>query len=121
MKFKFKKMKEVNFADLPEPGDRYKLGDLLGIGTFGKVYQATDLQASNKNVAIKMQKYEEFVEEEYRILRDCSSHVNIIEFYGVYKLGEEIWFVIEVRPFVHYDEIRRAKPSTYLFRASDKF
>lgn len=92
---------KINFLDLPEPGERYEFGDILGSGVFGKVYRASDKQASNKKVAIKLQKYEddrrEYVEEEYKILRDCSNHLNIIDFYGIYKQGNEIWLVLEVR------------------------
>lgn len=91
---------KVNFLDLPEPGDRYDFGPTLGYGVFGKVYSAIDKQASNKSVAIKLQKYEddtkEYIEEEYRILRDCSNHLNIVDFYGIFKNQNEIWLVLEV-------------------------
>lgn len=91
---------KVNLTDIPEPGGRYEFGDLCGYGVYGKVYTAIDIQASRKKVAIKCQKYEtgckEFIEEEYNILKDLSSHLNIIDFYGIFKKNNEIWFVIEV-------------------------
>lgn len=91
---------KINFLDLPEPGNRYKFGELFGSGVFGKVFAAVDTQASNKRVAIKLQNYtddtKEYIEDEYRILRDLSNHLNIIDFYGVYKKKNEIWFVTEV-------------------------
>ena len=60
----------------------------------------------DKIVAIKIQRYEEeiaeHIQEEYRILRDLSSHPNLPDFYGVYLKKsdtdnvDEIWFIIEV-------------------------
>lgn len=87
---------------LPEPGNRYQLGDVLGTGVCAKVYKAVDTQANNKVVAIKIQKYESDlknqIEEEYRVLRDFATHPNLPDFYGVYckKATNEIWFVLEV-------------------------
>ncbi|CAH1975462.1 unnamed protein product [Acanthoscelides obtectus] len=90
---------KVNFGDVPEPGDRYQLGEVLGTGDFGKVYLATDQQANRKKVAAKIQKYEGdgkgFIGEEYVILRDLSTHLNIVDFYGVYKKRSNIWFILE--------------------------
>ncbi|KAG5898728.1 hypothetical protein JTB14_020922 [Gonioctena quinquepunctata] len=89
----------MNFSDIPEPGNRYEFGDMYGYGVYGKVYSATDTQASKKSVAIKLQKYDantkEYVEEEYKILRDLSNHLNIVDFYGIYRIGKEMWFVLE--------------------------
>ncbi|CAG9859253.1 unnamed protein product [Phyllotreta striolata] len=90
---------KINLTDIPDPGGRYELGDLLGYGVYGKVYSAVDNQASKKKVAVKCQKYQtgskEFVEEEYRILRDFSNHANVVDFYGIFKKNNEIWFVLE--------------------------
>ncbi|XP_052892100.1 neither inactivation nor afterpotential protein C [Anopheles moucheti] len=98
-------MANLKIETLPDPGNRYKLGELIGSGVCAKVYRATDTQASNKNVAIKVQKFEgdmkTTIQEEFRILRDHSKHANLIDFYGVYRkkcpAGEcdEIWFVLE--------------------------
>lgn len=91
---------KINFLDIPEPGERYDFGAILGYGVFGRIYDATDKQASNKRVAIKVQNVDddtkEYMEEEYRILRDYSNHLNIIDFYGVYTKNTETWLVIEV-------------------------
>nr|CAH7760761.1 unnamed protein product [Callosobruchus chinensis] len=90
---------KLDFGDIPEPGDRYQLGEVLYTGVFGKVYLAIDQQASRKKVTVKIQKYDgdgkEFIEEEYRILRDLSSHLNIVDFYGIYKKKNNVWFILE--------------------------
>ncbi|XP_055589092.1 neither inactivation nor afterpotential protein C-like [Uranotaenia lowii] len=97
-------MNHLRIDSLPDPGNRYQLGELIGSGIAAKVYKATDTKASNKNVAIKIQKYESDVktaiQEEYRILRDHSNHGNLLDFYGVYRKkvpgeADEIWFVLE--------------------------
>lgn len=57
-----------------------------------------------KTVAIKIQNLKEIstiekdINEEYRILRDLSSHSNLPDFYGAFtnKNGIELWFVMEV-------------------------
>lgn len=91
---------KINFAEVPDPGSRYELGDILGCGVYGKVHLATDSQASKKRVAIKIQEYnsatKQYVEEEYKILRDINNHINLVDFYGVYKKESEIWFILEV-------------------------
>lgn len=99
LKFRYRKMR-IDFAEVPDPGGRYELGDLLGCGVYGKVRLATDSQASKKRVAVKAQKYDsesgQYVEEEYRVLRDINVHLNLVDFYGVFKKEGEIWFVLEV-------------------------
>uniref|UniRef100_A0A182IJF2 non-specific serine/threonine protein kinase n=1 Tax=Anopheles atroparvus TaxID=41427 RepID=A0A182IJF2_ANOAO len=98
-------MANLKIETLPDPGNRYKLGELIGSGVCAKVYRATDTQAGNKNVAIKVQKYEgdtkKAIQEEFLVLRDHSKHANLIDFYGVYRKkcpageSDEIWFVLE--------------------------
>uniref|UniRef100_A0A182NBP7 non-specific serine/threonine protein kinase n=1 Tax=Anopheles dirus TaxID=7168 RepID=A0A182NBP7_9DIPT len=98
-------MASLKIDTLPDPGNRYKLGELIGAGVCAKVYRATDTQAGNKNVAVKVQKFEgemkTAIQEEFRILRDHSKHANLIDFYGVYRKkcpageSDEIWFVLE--------------------------
>lgn len=94
----------LNVASLPSPVERYKLGIKLGSGIFGAVYKATDTQATNKSVAIKVQSYtdenETHIQEEYKILRDFTKHPNLIDFYGVFceksERARDVWFVLEV-------------------------
>lgn len=96
----------MRIETLPDPGNRYTLGELIGSGVCAKVYRATDTQAGNKSVAIKVQKFEgetkTAIQEEFRILRDHSKHANLLDFYGVYRKkcpageSDEIWFVLEV-------------------------
>ncbi|XP_053672779.1 neither inactivation nor afterpotential protein C [Anopheles nili] len=102
-------MANLKLETLPDPGNRYKLGEIIGKGICAKVYRATDTQAGNKNVAIKVQKFEgetkTAIQEEFRILRDHSKHANLIDFYGVYRKkcpageSDEIWFVLEYCDF----------------------
>jgi myosin III len=69
-----------------------------------KIYKATDTMENDRTVAIKIQKYDEEhkynIEEEYRTLRDCSEHPNLLSFYGVFRKkfnnqADEIWFILE--------------------------
>ncbi|XP_055637431.1 neither inactivation nor afterpotential protein C [Toxorhynchites rutilus septentrionalis] len=112
-------MPNLRLDSLPEPGNRYRLGEIIGVGVCGKVYKAVDTQAGNKIVAVKIQRYEAeirtAIQEEYRILRDYSNHPNLLDFYGVYRKkipgeSDEIWFILEYceyGPVV--DIIRRIK------------
>lgn len=94
----------LNVSALPSPTDRYQLENKLGSGIFGEVYRASDSQASGKAVAVKIQtfadEFENHIQEEYKILRDFSSHGNLVDFYGVFCERSEglkkIWFVLEV-------------------------
>jgi myosin III len=98
-------MSLLAYNSLPCPDGKFELQELIGTGVCAKVYKAIDLQANNRNVAIKIQKYEKdmktHINEEYRILRDFSSHPNLPDFYGVYrkkgnnKEPDEVWFVLE--------------------------
>ncbi|XP_066138034.1 neither inactivation nor afterpotential protein C [Euwallacea fornicatus] len=92
-------MQNTLLATIPDVGDRYSLGDLLGQGVFGNVYNATDTKASCKKVAIKIQKYDKdaaaFVDEEYEILKELGSCMYIVGFYGIFKKNNEVWLVLE--------------------------
>lgn len=71
------------------------------------MYKAIDTQNNDRIVAIKIQPYRDelkyYIDEEYRVFRDYSSHPNLPNFYGVYRKktdGDEpddIWFILEVR------------------------
>lgn len=95
----------LNITSLPSPIGRYKLIKKLGSGIFGEVFKATDAQAADKAVAVKVQIHFEdddaHIHEEYKILRDFTSHPNLIDFYGVFCEKSEslrkIWFILEVR------------------------
>lgn len=93
------------FSSLPDPTDRFNLCEIIGIGIYAKVYRAVDNQEGGRNVAIKVQSYDdetkENIQEEYKVLRDNSPHPNLPTFHGVYLNKaegniEEIWFVLEV-------------------------
>ncbi|XP_028046513.1 myosin-IIIb isoform X2 [Monomorium pharaonis] len=96
----------VNFEVIPDPGERFRLEELIGEGTYGEVYAAYDKETGNK-VAIKILENVadniEEIEEEYLVLRDLSQHPNIPFFYGLFlkraKPGQEedqLWFVMEL-------------------------
>ncbi|XP_011865309.1 PREDICTED: myosin-IIIb-like isoform X1 [Vollenhovia emeryi] len=96
----------VNFDVIPDPGERFRLEELIGEGTYGEVYAAYDKETGNK-VAIKILENVadniEEIEEEYLVLRDLSQHPNIPLFYGLFlkraKPGQEedqLWFVMEL-------------------------
>lgn len=96
----------VNFDVIPDPGERFRLEELIGEGTYGEVYAAYDKETGNK-VAIKILENVadniEEIEEEYLVLRDLSQHPNIPLFHGLFlkraKPGQEedqLWFVMEV-------------------------
>lgn len=93
-------------AALPDPRERYELGERLGSGVFGQVHEATDGEAAGKKVAVKIQTVtpdsKKSLLDEYGILKDfCTNHANLVNFYGVYcdRSGDsdKIWFVMEVR------------------------
>ncbi|CAG2066587.1 unnamed protein product, partial [Timema podura] len=96
----------LQLDQLPDPGDRYSLGQKIGTGVSADVYEATDNQAG-KRVAVKVLSVErdalESYQEEYQVLRDLSHHPNLPDFYGIYlKKGkprsgrDQLWFVMEV-------------------------
>uniref|UniRef100_A0A1B6C2U7 Protein kinase domain-containing protein n=1 Tax=Clastoptera arizonana TaxID=38151 RepID=A0A1B6C2U7_9HEMI len=97
---------ELDLDALSDPTDRYQLVEHLGSGVSADVYVATDNQSGGKKVAIKIQKLSsdvlENIQDEFRILRDLSSHPNLPDFYGVYlkkgKAGkpDELWFVMQL-------------------------
>ncbi|GAB0088953.1 Neither inactivation nor afterpotential protein C [Sergentomyia squamirostris] len=98
-------MSYMRLDSLPDPGNRFELGEEIGSGVCGKVYRAVDTQSGGRNVAIKIQAYDKdlriHIEEEYRVLRDHSNHPNLPQFYGVYRRktpGEpdQIWFILEL-------------------------
>lgn len=100
------------FSSLPDPSERFNLCEIIGVGVFAKVYRAVDNQEGGKSVAIKVQIYndetKENIQEEYKILRDNSTHPNLPDFHGVYLNRsegnlEEIWLVLEVSDNILYN------------------
>ncbi|XP_054282333.1 neither inactivation nor afterpotential protein C isoform X3 [Macrosteles quadrilineatus] len=95
---------KLNLNKLSDPSERYTLGELLGTGIHGNVYSATDNENSGMKVAVKIQKITpdrmDDIQEEYRVLRDLSSHPNLPDFYGVYlektRDGDQLWFVMQL-------------------------
>lgn len=96
------------YNSLPSPDGRFQLKEVIGTGVCSKVYKAIDNGCNGRSVAIKIQRYEKdlvvHINEEYRVLRDFSSHPNLPDFYGVYRKRaaessnspDEIWFILEL-------------------------
>ncbi|XP_030761406.1 neither inactivation nor afterpotential protein C-like isoform X2 [Sitophilus oryzae] len=86
-------------ADVPDPGSRYILQDLLGQGTFGKVYSAVDNESDQKTVAVKVQKYNKvtrmFIEEEYEVLKTLENPLHFPTFHGAYQKNGDMWFILD--------------------------
>lgn len=98
-------MIHLKVDSLPNPTNRFDLGEEIATGVWAKVYKAIDKEANGRTVAIKIQKYDEdrryIIDDEYRILRDFSVHQNFLDFYGVYRKrvsngSDEIWFILQV-------------------------
>ncbi|XP_055920524.1 neither inactivation nor afterpotential protein C isoform X1 [Eupeodes corollae] len=91
------------YDQLPDATDKFQLYEEIAKGANARVHRGKEL-ANDRIVAIKIQSYDNehqiHIEEEYRTLRDYSSHKNIPDFYGAYKMKktnapDEIWFIIE--------------------------
>ncbi|XP_055680754.1 neither inactivation nor afterpotential protein C isoform X2 [Lutzomyia longipalpis] len=98
-------MSYLRLESLPDPGNRFELGEIIGKGVCAEVFRAVDTQNSGKRVAIKIQSYEKelriHIEEEFRVLRDYGNHPNLPRFYGVFQKkipgqSSQIWFVLEL-------------------------
>ncbi|ODN02300.1 Myosin-IIIa [Orchesella cincta] len=107
---------KIRFEDLPSPGDKFQLLDIIGEGTYGEVYAAIDVEleathdSSDKTkdakVAIKilenLPENMEEAEEELLVLRDYSIHPNLPSFYGLYFKRAarpedcQLWYVMEL-------------------------
>ncbi|XP_033207351.1 neither inactivation nor afterpotential protein C isoform X2 [Belonocnema kinseyi] len=92
---------------IQDPGKRYILKGCMGSGVCGDVYEAIDEHDGNKRVAIKIQNLvpesQTHITEEYRVLRDISSHPNLPDFYGIYRRRsgkksehDQIWFIMQL-------------------------
>ncbi|KDR20620.1 Neither inactivation nor afterpotential protein C [Zootermopsis nevadensis] len=97
----------MKLSSLQDPGDRYKLGDLLGSGAYSEVFEATDQNSGGKKVAIKILTVSsdtvEDLHSEYKILRQHSGHPSLPDLYGVYlkkaesrSENDKLWFVMEL-------------------------
>ena len=62
---------ELRYDQLPEPGKRYVLKEIIGTGVCAKVYRALDSQSNDRQVAVKIQRYDNdlisYINEEYRV------------------------------------------------------
>ncbi|XP_051158327.1 neither inactivation nor afterpotential protein C isoform X3 [Leptopilina boulardi] len=104
---------DANFANLSrmdsiqDPGKRFILKECIGSGVCGDVYEAIDENSGNKKVAIKIRKLvpetQNHIMEEYKVLREFSSHPNLPNFYGIYRKrtgkkseNDQIWFIMEL-------------------------
>mmetsp|Transcript_17651 Transcript_17651/g.30659 ORF Transcript_17651/g.30659 Transcript_17651/m.30659 type:complete len:639 (-) Transcript_17651:248-2164(-) len=82
----------------------YKVGKVIGIGSYGEVRLATDL-VTNEPVAVKTvqrgkfssQKEMEFVRREINVMKTLA-HPHIIMTYNIFDAGEKVHFVMEYLP-----------------------
>lgn len=79
--------------------EKYKIGKVLGDGTFGVVYKAVD-QTTGQIVAIKKMKHKYLKWEECITLPEIKSlikfhHPNIVRLYEIIKQNNELHFVFE--------------------------
>ncbi|KAL3282151.1 hypothetical protein HHI36_005346 [Cryptolaemus montrouzieri] len=102
LKFRYRRMSgqgAVKLNSFPDPGNRYKLEDVIRVGSFGKTYTAKDTEDSDKVVVVKIQEItpqnEKYLKDEYKLLRDVSSHSNIVDFYGIFSIKNEVMMVSE--------------------------
>ncbi|KAG8189313.1 hypothetical protein JTE90_019070 [Oedothorax gibbosus] len=94
----------IHLEELPTPGSRFELQELLGYGTCSKVYAAIDKQKGNK-VAVKIidniaENLLE-IESEYQVLTTIGGQSLIPEFHGTYlntpkNAKKQLWFVMEL-------------------------
>lgn len=98
-------MLHLKVDSLPDPTNRFDLGEEIATGSWAKVYKAIDKEANGKTVAVKILEYDDdrrfIIDDEYRILRDFSGNQNFLDFYGVYRKRvpnalDEIWFILQV-------------------------
>ena len=81
--------------------ENYELGDVIGEGTFGQVFKATD-RRTNRIVALKKVRLEKEKEgfpvttvREIKILRQLNQHENIIKLRERHKTLEDIKFNLD--------------------------
>ncbi|XP_065213271.1 neither inactivation nor afterpotential protein C [Planococcus citri] len=90
---------DIQLEALPDPGNRFTLGSIIGTGISGTVYEAVDSE-SNEKVAIKIQKvipdYEDDIREEYKILKYLANHPNLPTFLGAFHRKGEVWFALQL-------------------------
>lgn len=98
-------MLHLKVDSLPDPTNRFDVGDEIATGSWAKVYKGIDKEANGKTVAIKIQRFDNdrrsIIDDEYRILRDFSGNQYFLDFYGVYRKHvpngtDEIWFILQV-------------------------
>ncbi|KAK9870541.1 hypothetical protein WA026_008103 [Henosepilachna vigintioctopunctata] len=89
----------LKLNSFPEPGDRFKLDEVIRVSSFGKTYIAKDTQESDRLVVVKIQEItalnEKYLKDECKLLRDVSSHPNIIDFYEIFCIKNELMIVTE--------------------------
>lgn len=82
-----------------DPETLYTKQDIIGKGSFGKVYKGVD-KKSGKPIAIKIIDLEdaedeiEDIQQEISVLSQCESPY-VTKYYGSYLKGQKLWIVME--------------------------
>ena len=80
---------------------KYELGDVLGEGSFGKVYQATHketgrLYAIKQNFVNGQQDLRDLFMEEGRLMHSLADKTSIVKCYEYFEAEADVWIVQEL-------------------------
>lgn len=81
-------------SQIPDVSDKYQITNTqINSGFFGKCYKAFNFE-TNENCAAKAMTYDSYQPEEVDCLRKLN-HVNIVNYYDVFKTSSHIYLVME--------------------------
>jgi myosin-3 len=95
----------IKFDELKSPDYEWELLESIGEGTYGEVFKVRHKKSGELAAAKVMESINEVIEEieeEYRILKELSSHPNLPKFHGIFSKKshdnneEQIWLCMEL-------------------------